>query len=289
MNGKIATAAILAAVFLLRDGHAGIEVSETRPAMGTLLEITLVADDTSTARQLLDEAFRETARLESILSNWSPSSEVEKFNRRVGGDWIPLSTDLERVIAIATDLSKVTKGAFDLTVDPLTRPRRQGAPLTPAGTRRRLALVGYEALECREGAARLARAGAGIDTGGIAKGYAVDRLVERLRAGGARAGFLNFGRSSMAGFGDRPWKVLTGGTSAAPGEVALRDEALSTSLAGPGGEILDPRTGLPVTRSATVTVITTSATEAECWSKALLILDERDWPALPAGLRLFNH
>jgi thiamine biosynthesis lipoprotein len=137
--------------------------------------------------------------------------------------------------------------------------------------------------------------GSAIDLGGIGKGYAVDRVIDRLREIGVTAGFVSFGESSIRGLGspegERGWEVWIRRERGAIGPVRLRDAALSTSRSLARGrrigdvqigDIIDPRSGRPVARDCQATVRAASATDAEAWSKALLIDADRTFRAFEA-------
>jgi thiamine biosynthesis lipoprotein len=122
-----------------------------------------------------------------------------------------------------------------------------------------------------------------LDAGGFGKGWALDRIAERLRAGGARAAYLDFGGSSQLAVGAPPgspegWIVLIAGLDAGEvlGAIRLKDAALSTSRALAAGDeagpIVDPRTRRPVAPPRLATVLAREAATAEAWSKATIIL-----------------
>jgi thiamine biosynthesis lipoprotein ApbE len=125
------------------------------------------------------------------------------------------------------------------------------------------------------------RAGAELDAGGIGKGIALDAVAQHLRLRGARAAFLDFGASSILAFGPpedrRAWSVAIVGECAGSilGTIDLLEGALSTSRAvvanDPAGAIIDPRTGAVVPGPRLATVLAANATDAEAWSKALVI------------------
>lgn len=138
-----------------------------------------------------------------------------------------------------------------------------------------------------------------LDFGGIAKGYAVDLAIERLRQLGITNAIVNAGGDlrAMGRHGDRPWNVAVrkpgGGII---GAVAVRDdEALFTS----GNyerfrqdelkrypHILDPRTGWPVEDVASVTVITAEGMVADAAATALVVAGIDGWPAVAHALDL---
>jgi len=138
-----------------------------------------------------------------------------------------------------------------------------------------------------------------LDFGGIAKGYAVDLAIERLRELGITSAIVNAGGDlrAIGRHGDRPWSVAVrkpgGGII---GIVAVRDdEALFTS----GNyerfrqdqmkrypHILDPRSGWPVKDVASVTVITNEGIVADAAATALVVAGLNDWPAVAGALGL---
>jgi thiamine biosynthesis lipoprotein len=160
-----------------------------------------------------------------------------------------------------------------------------------------LALVGYQKLFLSDdGAAELTRPGMKIDLGGIGKGYAVDRIADRLKAGGVATALINFGGSSVAAIGAPPgkhgWEIgIQGPAGDIRGVIYLRDLALSTSgsmgrLFTVGktryGHLINPKDGMPVVEPRMATVLTGSATTAEALTKPLVLLGGKGMPLIKA-------
>lgn len=266
-------AAALAAFACLLVGEVrAAEVFAGRPCMGTVLEVTVEAGDEARGRALLEAAFAEAARLDGVLSNWRPGTELSRFNARAGTGPMPLSRDLAAVLGLSSQLFADTLGTFDVTLGPVILADR--AVRGPAERHRALGLVGGEGLRVRGRAGELARRGMAVDLGGIGKGYAVDRMRAVLVAGGARSGFLDFGQSSQLAFGARARAVHVRSLSGRPPvTIELRDEALSTSDAGMDeSSVLDPRSGSRVRERRQATVVARSGALAEGWTKPLVIL-----------------
>lgn len=253
-----------------------------QPVMGTVLEITVVADDPDTARRLGELALAEARHWEDVLTTWHPDGELAQFNARAGSGPVALSTDLLGALRRMLELSERTGGAFDPAVGPLVQLWRSSSGLPPSAPasepRYRIGL----ALTIREGSAELLP-GAALDTGAIGKGMALDAVARQLRAHGASAAFLDFGGSSQLALGAPPdsprgWAVAVSGLGKGEihGILYLRDAALSTSRAlspaEPSGVIIDPRSGQPVTPPRLATVLAPDATTAEAWSTALIVL-----------------
>src|SRR6266403_1455094 len=94
---------------------------QTHAAMGTIFTIDLNVSDQATAEQDMDLAFDEIDRLEALLSNYRPSSELSRISREAGS--APVVTDPEtfRFLERSIYWSRVSNGAFDITVGPLLR------------------------------------------------------------------------------------------------------------------------------------------------------------------------
>jgi thiamine biosynthesis lipoprotein len=170
--------------------------------------------------------------------------------------------------------SRATGGTFDPAVGGLVRAIRSGGNLDDVA-HPTLA----DALSRRPGEAKLA-AGVELDAGGFGKGLALDRMAVALRSLGAEAALLDFGGSSQLGFGAFPGQapmMLAVGLNDGEmhGIVELGDRALSTSrapAAAGAGAIVDPRSGEAVTERRLATVAAPTATIAEVWSTALVVL-----------------
>jgi thiamine biosynthesis lipoprotein len=267
-----------------------VQIGEGRPAMGTVLEITVVASDEASARAALERCYAETARLEAIFTTWRPDGELARLNARAGEGPQRVSPELRRILRDAARLSRETAGTFDVTVGPLLAlwrdaERRDRLP-DPGELAQARARIGPGAVRI-DALGRVALApGAALDLGGFAKGWTLDRLGELLaRAGIARA-LLDFGGSSLLAIGtplDAPsWRVAVDDGPM----LALVDRSVSISSAFgqsfrvQGRElahIVDPRSGEPLARRRRAIVVTTDGATAEAWSKAFVV-----WPAREA-------
>jgi len=264
-------------------------VSDGRYAMGTVLEISLVARSEPEGRALLEALYAEAAALEAVLSSYDPESALSKLNAGAGGDFARVPPALARILRESLELGARTAGAFDVTVGPLVALWKEaarsgrlpgGAELAAARAR-----VDGRRLELRGDEVRLAP-GTVLELGGIGKGFALDRLAETLARAGVRDALLSFGESSVVALGAPPgaerWRLLVRGPGGGyAGVIALRDQTLSVSSSfGAGdeiaglraGHILDPRSGRPVTQERVAVVVAPTATDGEAWSTALVVL-----------------
>lgn len=290
--GRTWSLCALVLVLACRTPEPSPEVRISRLHLGTVVEIAARGGRPASLRSAIEAGFGEVTRLEAMLSEWQVSSEISRLNRDAGGAFIPLAPDTEAVLRLARALARETDGAFDPTILPLVRAYgfQGGEPRLPSEAEldAARAVVGWEVLEIVPGRARLARAGAAIGLGGIAKGFIADRALEAIRRGGARAALVNAG-GDLAVFAEDGggWTVQLE-TPERPGEtfaeIRLHDGGIATSAATwrraeIGGtlvhHVLDPRSGRPARGNRSATVLAETAARADALATAMLVLGER--------------
>lgn len=263
----------------------------TRAMMGTVISITAVGVPEAKAMPAMDAALDEMERLERLLSEWRPDSEISRINAAAGKSAVEVSEDTLAVLKAGIDIARWSEGAFDVTWAALRglylfQPGQERVP-TMAEIRKRLPLIDYRKVRIDEKArtVKLLGKGMALGTGGIAKGYALDRAGDVLRAGGVE-NFMIFGGGQIELSGTRngrPWRVgiqhprradYFGFVEATTGSVATAGD-YEHSFVKNGRRwhhIIDTRTGLPVEHTTSVTVIADSGLAADAVDTALFIL-----------------
>jgi thiamine biosynthesis lipoprotein len=266
-------------------GHAA-EAHAGKPVMGTVLQVTVEAEDEATARTLADQAVSIAARWDDILTTWRREGELARLNAQAGRGPFAASGELRTALGRMQRLVERTDGAFNPAVGTLVEAwRKPGA--APAA--RRVPDLA-EALRIDRTGVILAP-GVRLDAGAVGKGMALDAIVRVLVASGASALWIDFGGSSQLAWsqGRRPRSVAVAGLGkgVVHGTLELGDVALSTSRAsGPGAEegpIVDPRSGEPVRVPRLATVLCADATTADAWSTALVVLGRTSLEAVLAS------
>ncbi|MBI3291379.1 MAG: FAD:protein FMN transferase [Elusimicrobia bacterium] len=283
--------------------HPASSVTRAQYLMGTVCEMTAFGSEGAQTVAALSEAFAEIARLEEVMSNYRDHSELVALNRQASQHPVRCSEDLFAVLAASVHYSRLTQGAFDVTVAPLMQTwhiARTGRWPQTVDLAQALAVVGSDALglspETRE--VRFLKAGMAVDLGGIGKGYALDAAANVLRRRGITSALMNFGGELYA-LGAPPGQPAWELTIADPRDerrTAVRlwvaDRAVSTSaqtqrfMAIEGkriGHIIDPHTGQPVSWEGSVTVVAADGTTADALSTGLFVLGVRE------GLGLANR
>jgi len=269
--------------------------------MGTVFVVRTLAPR-AVAEPAIDAALDEIERLERVLSEWIPTSEISRINAAAGVEAIPVSDDTWTVVDVGLSISRESHGAFDLSWAALrgVYDFHDSAAREPdrAAIRRLLPLVNYEDILTDEAhrTIRLRRRGMALGTGGVAKGYALDRASEILRAAGVDD-FMIYGGGQVQVHGrrvDRPWRV--GVQHPRANRLIASFEATDSSIATAGDyehsfftpdgrrvhHILDLETGLPSTKTMSVTVVMPTGTGADAIDTALFVLGPEEALALLA-------
>ncbi|MGI9178654.1 MAG: FAD:protein FMN transferase [Pirellulales bacterium] len=277
------------------DPAATVRVSKTQPHMGVPWTITVYAADHEAGAAAIAAGFAEVTRLERILSDYDPDSELSCLSAAAPTlQAVPVGDDLWSVLVRGEEIRNLTDGAFDIAVGPLTtlwrqsrrsghlpRPDKLAAARTAAGP-------GAIMLDRQAQAVSLTRPGMRLDPGGIGMGYTADRVLEVLRQHGVAAAMVDASGDiavSAAPPGAGGWRIrvagLPGDEGSGGGTVLLTQAAVTTSgdahqaveIDGQRySHIVDPRTGLGVTGPAAVTVIAPDATTADALATAASVL-----------------
>jgi thiamine biosynthesis lipoprotein len=272
----------------------------TREMMGTIIAITVVGVSDERAAPGVEAAFAEMQRLEGVLSEWREDSEISRINAAAGKGPVQVSEDTLAVVQAGLDISRWSEGAFDLSWAALRgmytfQPGDERVPDLEA-VKKRLPLIDHRKIRIDHDArtVELLEPGMQIGTGGIAKGYALDRAAEVLEKAGLSR-FMLFGGGQVQVLGKRKgrgWRVGIQHPRRPEYFGFLETEAGSISTSGDyehafmrdgkrWHHIIDLKTGLPVEHTSSVTVLDDSGIYADALSTAIFVLGaERAIPKL---------
>ena len=300
--------ALIGTLLLAACARSPQELELSGPTMGTTYTVKVAAPpaslDSARLRATIDDVI---AQIDRSMSGYRNDSEVARFNASAATQWHEVSGDLASVVQAALDISEKSGGAFDITVAPLVAawgfgPAGEPKVLPNAAQLAQIAAsVGYRKLHVQLDPPALRKdvAELSIDLNGIAPGFAVDRLAERLAALHAENFMIDIGGEIRArghnADGD-PWRIAIErpvDTQRAPyAGVWLDGASISTS-----GEYrdyyerdghryshtIDPRTRQPLDRApGSVVVIAASTALADGWATALNVLGPHEGLALAA-------
>lgn len=240
----------------------------------------------------IDKARQRMAAIESLTTTFSGNSEVIRINRGAERKPLTVSADLAKIVAQAQQVSDVSQGAFDITVQPLMElwgfgraehlrvPSRDSIAL-------RLSHVDFHKLHLDSQNIEKDDARTEIDLGGIAKGYAVDVATEVLeRAGisdaqvdaggnlrtlvspltaGKRNVYIRHPRQHDAFYGRFPMDAGAVATSGDYERFFFQDSVRYH-------HILDPKTGYPAHKCVGATIQSPTAMLCDALSTAIFVM-----------------
>ena len=324
---------LVAAVSLALVGCAPpkpVELKETREGMTTEVLVRVIAVSRPAAERALAAAWKEMDECVERLDRHRPDSDVSRASAEAGQFSVSVDPLVTSCLLAAREVYDLTGGAFDPTVAPLldlwSEAQDRGREPTEEELAAARALVGLDRMEMEaflvqkspadltslspgpgpHPSGNLARPmdlvalpekGMALDLGGIAKGYIIGRMVQRMAQQGIVAALVDAG-GDVQTMGERPMNLAPGGDRRwavgiqdprYPDDptrlytvVRVRDQAIVTSGHYARGytigdrrysHILDPRTGRPVdTRLASVTVVAPDAATADGLATGIAVL-----------------
>jgi thiamine biosynthesis lipoprotein len=252
--------------------------------MGTFVEVI------SPDKRAPDIVFTEIKKIEELVSKYNPNSEIFRLNRMGESE---VSPDTFYLLQKAREFWQVSDGAFDVTVGPLMdlwgfTDKNYQVP-DDKDIKKTLGLVGFDKIsfDNSKNMVKFNISGMKIDLGGIAKGYAVDKAVNKLIAEGIRSCLINAGGQIFC-LGDKfgkPWRVMIKNPSSqAASNYLLEVKNMAVATSGDYEQffvkdnkryshIINPKTGYPVDNNiVSVTVIAHDGVTCDALSTSIFVL-----------------
>ena len=289
MKGMTATGALFAALL------AGCIVAEAAPLaryefeephLGTRVRVVLYASSPAQANAAATAAYDVMRAVNLCMSDYLPDSELSRLSAASGQGPRKVSPEPYAVLNSAQAMARASGGAFDITVGPqvrLWRQARKTRQLPPSGAFDTAKLLtGHTRLSLGDNHATLSTPGMLLDLGGIAKGYACDRALEAMAARGVSCALVDTGGGLALGDpppGQAGWKIgLLGDRSrilvlSRCGVATSGDTEQFVEIEGVRySHILNPATGLGLTRQEMATVVARDGTTADALATACCVL-----------------
>lgn len=259
--------------------------------LGTIVEIT--CQD----RAAITSAFEEIKKIEIIANNFNPDSEISRLN---AAGKIQAGRDLFNMVRESLKYYGLSEGAFDITVGPVVsiwkekireaENKTRGLTLpSESRIKKALSLVGSDKISLDDSASSISftQSGMAIDLGAIAKGYAVDQAIRRLRESGVRSALVNAGGNvyCLGKKGSRKWRIGVRHPRK-PTEIVYYLDLENQGAATSGdyeqffildkkrySHIINPKTGWPVDNNiSSVTIIAPDAATSDGLSTTVFVL-----------------
>jgi thiamine biosynthesis lipoprotein len=272
--------------------------------LGSPFEITVVAKDTVEGNFYVNVAVNEVKRIESLISDWIPTTQISQVNQNAGIVPIKVNNEVFELVERAHKISKLTDGAFDISYASMDKIWKFDGSMkempSPEAIKKSVERIGYEKiiLDTKNKTIFLKDAGMKLGLGGIGQGYIADKVKEILQAKGCTAGIVNVsGDINTWGsqIDGKPWTVgivNPVNKNKVFATFPLIDSAVETSGSYEKyvtfnnirySHIIDPRTGYPATGVVSVSVFAKQTEIADALATGVFVL------GVEVGLNLINQ
>ncbi|WP_410503568.1 FAD:protein FMN transferase [Flavobacterium sp. Root901] len=265
--------------------------------MGGRFDISISAKDSLTAEENINEVIAEITRIENLISDWKPDSQVSQVNQNAGIKPVKVDREVFELTQRAIKFSEITNGGFDISFAAMDRIWKFDGSMTEMPSaeaiQKSVEKVGYKniVLDSAQSTIFLKLKGMKIGFGALGEGYATDKCRAMMIKKGIPAGIIN-GSGDMSTWGKQPngqdWKI--GITNPFKPEkllakVALKEGAVTTSgsyekfVVFNGkrySHIINPATGYPATGLCSVTIFGPNAETANGLSTSMMVLGQKE-------------
>ncbi|MVO08315.1 FAD:protein FMN transferase [Flavobacterium sp. TP390] len=272
--------------------------------LGSPFEITVVATDSINGEQFCNLAINEVKRIEHLISDWIPSSQISKVNQNAGVKAIAVDEEVFNLVERSIKVSQLTNGAFDISYASMDRIWKFDGSMKEMPTeieiKKSVERVGYQKilLNPEEKTIFLKEKGMKLGLGGIGQGYIADQIKALLISKGCTSGIVNVsGDINTWGFqiNGEPWTVAIVNPLNKEKVFAtfpLIDSAVETSgsyekyVTFNGkrySHIIDPRSGYPASGIISVSVFAKQTEIADALATGVFVL------GVDVGMNLINQ
>lgn len=277
--------------------HAQVLRKRTTMLMGGRFDISIVAKDSLAAEQNIDVIIGEISRIENLISDWKPTSQVSAINQNAGICPVKVDRELFELTKRALHFSEITHGAFDISFAAMDRIWKFDGSMTEMPTeetiKKSVEKVGYKniILDSINSTIFLKFKGMKIGFGALGEGYATHKCQQMMLAKGIQSGIVN-ATGDMSVWGTQPsgksWNI--GITNPFHPETILATIALNKGAVTTSGSyekfvvfngkryshIINPTTGYPATGLCSVTVFGPNAEMANGFSTSAMVLGKKE-------------
>jgi FAD:protein FMN transferase len=272
--------------------------------LGSPFEISVVANDSIKAREYSNLAINEVKRIENLISDWIPTTQISEINKNAGIQPVKVDEEVFDLVERAIKISKLTNGAFDISYASMDKIWRFDGSMkempTPEAIKKSVEKIGYQniILDKENKTIFLKLTGMKLGLGGIGQGYIADKVKELLQSKGCNSGLVNVS-GDINTWGNQPngelWTV--GIVNPMNKNKVFATFPLDNSAVETSGSyekfvsfngiryshIIDPRTGYPATGIVSVSVFAKQTEIADALATGIFVL------GVEVGLDLVNQ
>jgi FAD:protein FMN transferase len=296
----------LVILFLLFGFISNAQVTHRRKLsmLGSPFEITVVAKDTIQANEFIDLAVSEVKRIENLISDWIPTTQISQVNKNAGIQPIHVDDEVFELVERAIKISKLTNGAFDISYASMDKIWKFDGSMkempTEEAIKKSVEKIGYQNIILDENNKTifLKNIGMKLGLGGIGQGFIADKIKELLKSKGCVSGLVNVS-GDISTWGKQldgmPWNIgiiNPMNKNKIFATFPLEDSSVETSgsyekyVTFNGirySHIIDPRTGYPATGIVSVSVFAKQTEIADALATGIFVL------GIDVGIDLINQ
>ena len=190
---------ILFSLYIVNINKKEDTYSHTYYNLGTINEITLYNIKKKNGDALLEKCASILTDIDNKMSCQLTSSEISKINDMAGKDYVKVSEDTFYVIKESINFSKMSNDTFDISIGPIIDLWAIGTDNAKVPNKKdiedKISLVNYKDILLDENthSVKLNNDNMKIDLGGIAKGYAADKIYNYLKEEKLKSALINLG------------------------------------------------------------------------------------------------
>lgn len=272
--------------------------------MGSRFQITLVDKDSISAERNIDKAVAEITRIENLISEWRPETQISQVNQNAGIKPIKVDREVFDLTKKGLYFSKLTDGAFDISIVAMDKIWKFDDSMdelpSEQAIKESVRNVGYRniILDSTNSTIFLRNPGMKIGFGSIGKGYAADKTRDLMKSMGVKAGIID-ASGDISTWGTqpdgKPWAIGINNPFNDHKMAAIlyfKENSVTTSgsyekYAEIHGKryshIMNPKTGYPSTGLTSVTITGPNAIMSNGFSTSVMVLGEKE------GLKLLKQ
>lgn len=297
-------AALIGLLLITFNSFGQIAHKRKLSMLGSPFEVTVVANDTVKANEYIDLAVAEVKRIENLISDWIPTTQISEVNRNAGIKPVKVDAEVFDLVGRSIKISEITSGAFDISYASMDKIWKFDGSMkampTEEAIKKSVAKIGYKniILDKKEQTIFLKLEGMKLGLGGIGQGFIADKVKELLAAKGCTSGIINVSGDINA-WGKqpdgKPWTV--GIVNPLNKNKIFATFPLENSSVETSGNyekfvvfngiryshIIDTRTGYPATGIASVSVFAKQTEIADALATGIFVL------GVDVGLDLVNQ
>lgn len=271
-----------------------VQVTKTTNLMGSIFQITLVDKDSISAQKNIQKAIVEIERIENLISEWKPESQISLVNQKAGTEPVKVDLEVFELTKNAIWFSKISKGAFDVSIAAMDKIWVFDGSMEQFPSKKyikkSIEKVNYKniILDSINSTIFLTEKGMKIGFGSIGKGYAADKTRQLMQSLGIKSGIIN-AAGDIATWGTqlngKPWKIGVNNPFETGETIEILEFLNEKAVATSGNyekyveinnkrysHIINPKTGLPSTELTSVTIIGSNTEMCNGFSTSIMVL-----------------